>query len=196
MDRGTSQDGSGAPRLMAWLLVGTLALAGAPAFAKSGDSGGDLTGSFDAPATVDAPATAVEPAPEANGSPGAASRPSATLSANDMIGIRDALQEAGYRAILRTGSVGQTVVESATSGWAFGVQPEGCGDGDCETLRFAAGFIIDSITASEWHKRLDNWSNAALHENRPFNQCPNGLKIFLVGQNSVRASFNYRCCRL
>ena len=79
------------------------------------------------------------------------------VSAADPAGIVDALQTAGYRAVLETDSVGDPVIRSSAAGANFSVYFYGCADGgrNCTSVSLAAGFdLTEGTTAAamnEWN---------------------------------------------
>lgn len=76
--------------------------------------------------------------------------PAGGLTAKQMAGW---LQDAGYKAEIKTDDKGNQRIATAADGTNFTVYAENCQDGRCATLNFSVGFSTNgSHTASEMNK--------------------------------------------
>src|SRR3546814_316727 len=67
--------------------------------------------------------------------------------------IAHALQQAGYKAEIRTDSKGKTYISSAANGQNFSIQFYDCGDDGCNSLQFYT-----------WYKKQDYFSPALTND--------------------------------
>ncbi|MCM8731342.1 YbjN domain-containing protein [Hephaestia sp. GCM10023244] len=67
--------------------------------------------------------------------------------------VAQALQQAGYRAEIKTSSKGDTYIASAANGQNFSIQFYDCGDDGCNSLQFYS-----------WYKKQDYFSPALTND--------------------------------
>jgi hypothetical protein len=69
--------------------------------------------------------------------------------------VAKAMQDAGYKAALKTGKDGDPVIESAANGSAFTVQFYNCKDGSCTSLQFFSWYTKEPYfsvaMANKWN---------------------------------------------